>query len=147
MDLVLRAAFAFAFILFATRIMGRRELSSLQPFDLILLIVIGDLVQQGVTQSDYSITGIVLVLGTIAIMQVGTSYIGFRFRRLRPVLGGEPLIVVQDGRPIERNLERERLTIEDVAESARLNGIASLDDVKWAVLERSGQISFIKKSN
>jgi uncharacterized membrane protein YcaP (DUF421 family) len=147
MDLVLRAAFAFAFILFATRIMGRRELSSLQPFDLILLVVIGDLVQQGVTQSDYSVTGIVIVLGTIAIMQVGTSYVRFRFRPLRPLLGGEPVIVLQDGKPIERNLKRERLTADELAESARLHGIGSLDDVAWAVLERNGQISFIKRSN
>jgi uncharacterized membrane protein YcaP (DUF421 family) len=147
MDLVLRAAFAFVFILFATRIMGRRELSSLQPFDLILLVVIGDLVQQGVTQSDYSVTGIVIVLGTIAIMQVGTSYVRFRFRSLRPLLGGEPVIVLQDGKPIEGNLERERLTADELAESARLQGIGSLDEVAWAVLERNGQISFIKRSN
>ena len=70
MDIVLRAAFAFAFIFFLTRIVGRRELSSLEPFDLIMLIVLGDLVQQGVTQSDYSVTGLVLAAGTIALMQV-----------------------------------------------------------------------------
>jgi uncharacterized membrane protein YcaP (DUF421 family) len=145
MDIVLRAGLAYAFILFLTRIVGRRELSSLEPFDLIMLIVLGDLVQQGVTQSDYSVTGLVLAGGTIALLQVFASYLSFRFRRLRPVLDGEPMVLVEDGRVLERNLKRERLTREELAVQARQNQIASLDQVRWAVLETSGTISFIPK--
>jgi uncharacterized membrane protein YcaP (DUF421 family) len=145
MDIVLRAAFAFAFIFFLTRIAGRRELSSLEPFDLIMLIVLGDLVQQGVTQSDYSVTGLVLAAGTIALMQVLVSYLSFRFRRLQPVLNGEPIVLVDDGRVLERNLARERLTRDEVLEQARQSQIVSLDEIRLAVLETSGQISFITK--
>jgi uncharacterized membrane protein YcaP (DUF421 family) len=145
MDIVLRAAFAFAFIFFLTRIVGRRELSSLEPFDLIMLIVLGDLVQQGVTQSDYSITGLVLAAGTIALMQVLVSYLNFRFRRLRPLLEGEPIVLVENGRVLERNLARERLTREEVLEQARQSQIGSFDQIRLAVLETSGQISFITK--
>jgi uncharacterized membrane protein YcaP (DUF421 family) len=145
MDIVLRAALAFWFIFFLTRIVGRRELSSLGPFDLIMLIVLGDLVQQGVTQSDYSVTGLVLAAGTIAIMQVGVSYANFRFRRLRTVLEGEPIVLIQDGRVLERNVSRERMTREELEEQARQSQIDSLDKVRWAVLEASGQISFIPK--
>jgi uncharacterized membrane protein YcaP (DUF421 family) len=145
MDIVVRAAVAFGFIFFLTRIVGRRELSSLEPFDLILLIVLGDLVQQSVTQSDYSITGMMLAVGTVALLSVGVSYLSFRFRRLRPILDGEPIVIVQDGKPIERNLKRERLTIEEVQMEARQQQIASLEDVEWAVLERGGQISFVQK--
>src|SRR5689334_4397278 len=145
MDIVVRAAFAFAFIFFLTRVAGRRELSSLEPFDLIMLIVLGDLVQQGVTQSDYSVTGLVLAGGTIALMQVGVSYANFRFRGLRTVLEGEPIVLVEDGRVLERNLGRERLTREELEEQARQSQIDSLDKVRWAVLEASGQISFIPK--
>ena len=145
MDIVLRAAFAFAFIFFLTRIVGRRELSTLEPFDLIMLIVLGDLVQQGVTQSDYSITGLVLAAGTIALMQVLVSYLNFRFRRLRPLLEGEPIVLVENGRVLERNLARERLTPGEVLELARQNQIGSFDQVRLAVLETSGQISFITK--
>ena len=145
MDIVLRAAFAFAFIFFLTRIVGRRELSSLEPFDLIMLIVLGDLVQQGVTQSDYSITGLVLAAGTIALMQVLVSYLSFRFRRLRPLLEGEPIVLVENGRVLERNLARERLTREEVLEQARQSQIGSFDQIRLAVLETSGQISFITK--
>ena len=145
MDIVLRAVFAFAFVFFLTRVAGRRELSSLEPFDLIMLIVIGDLVQQGVTQSDYSVTGLVLAAGTIALLQIAVSYVNYRFRRVRTVLDGEPLVLVEDGRVLDANLGRERLTVGELEEQARLSQIESLANVKWAVLETSGQISFIPK--
>ena len=98
MDLVLRAAFVFAFMVLLTRVIGKRELGSLQPFDLILLIILGDALQQGLTQDDYSLTGAVLVVGTIAVLQVGVSWLTYRFPRTRPVFEGEPLIVVEDGK-------------------------------------------------
>jgi uncharacterized membrane protein YcaP (DUF421 family) len=147
MDLVLRAVVIFAFVLLLTRIIGKRELGSLQPFDLILLIVLGDAVQQGLTQDDYSLTGAFLAIGTIAVLQLTVSYANFRFPKLRPVLDGEPIVVVQDGKPIEKNLKRERVTIEDLAAAVRQQNIAKIDDVQWAVMETSGAISFIKKSD
>ena len=144
-DIVLRAAVVYFLILFVTRVAGRRELSSLQPFDLILLVVIGDLVQQGVTQSDYSVTGVALALSTFAVLTVATSYASYKFPRARPLLDGEPVIIVEDGKLIEHNLRRERLTSEEVAEEARQQQIASLADVQWAVLESNGKISFLPK--
>src|ERR671924_1003154 len=101
MDLVLRALVLFTFVYVLTRVIGRRELSSLEPFDLILLIVIGDAVQQGLTQDDYSVTGAMIVVGTFAVLQVIVSYASFRLPFLRPVLDGEPMVFVQDGKPIE----------------------------------------------
>ena len=145
MDIVIRAAVAFLFILLLTRIVGRRELSSLEPFDLILLVTIGDLVQQGVTQNDFSVTGMGLAVGTIAMLTVLISYLPWRFRALRPVLEGQPVILIEDGNVIERNLRRNRLTPEEIAAEARFQQIDSLDQVRWAVLETSGKISFIKK--
>ena len=146
MDIVLRGIFVFFALYVLMRVIGRRELSKLEPFDLILLIILGDAVQQGLTQDDYSLTGSMLAIVTIAVLQVVVSFLNFRFPRLRPVLNGEPIVVVQDGKPIERNLRRERLTIDDLAESARLQGIGSLDEIAWGVLETSGAISFVKKS-
>ncbi len=145
MDIVVRAFFAYVFVVVITRVMGRRELSSLEPFDLILLVVIGDLLQQGVTQSDMSFTGILLAVGMFAFLTVATSYLGFRFPRLRPLLEEEPLILVQDGKVIEKNLRRERMTVHEVAAEARLQQMDSLDKVRWAVLESGGRISFIAK--
>ena len=147
MDLVIRAAVAFLFVYLLTRVIGRRELSSMQPFDLIMLVMIGDLVQQGVTQNDFSVTGSVLVGTTIALMTVAVSYTSFRFPRLRPLLDGEPVIVVEDGKPIDRNLRRNRITLEELAAAARAEGIGSLDSVRWAVLETNGKISFLPKGD
>jgi uncharacterized membrane protein YcaP (DUF421 family) len=145
MDLALRSLVIFFFIYLLMRIVGRRELSSLEPFDLILLVVLGDSVQQAVTQDDYSITGAFIVVSTIALLQVFLSYMNFRVPRLRTVIDGEPIVIVQDGKVIEGNARRERLTPEDIAEAARLQQIASLEDVQWAVLETSGELTFIEK--
>jgi uncharacterized membrane protein YcaP (DUF421 family) len=145
MDLVLRAIALFAFMYLLTRVMGRRELSSLEPFDLILLIVLGDSIQQGLTQDDYSVTGAVIAVGTIAVLQVIVSYSSFRFRWARSVLNGDPIVLIQDGEVIDRNLRRERITHEELAEQARGQQIAKLEDVQWAVFEPSGAISFIPK--
>jgi uncharacterized membrane protein YcaP (DUF421 family) len=144
-DIALRGIALFAFIYLLTRVIGRRELSSLQPFDLILLIVLGDTIQQGLTQDDYSVTGALIAVGTIAGLQVLTSWSAFRFPWLRRALDGHPIVLVEDGRVIEKNLRRERLTMDDLAEQARTNELASIEDVQWAIFEPSGTISFIPK--
>jgi uncharacterized membrane protein YcaP (DUF421 family) len=146
MDIVVRAFFAFVFVFLLTRLIGRRELSTLQPFDLLLLIVVGDLLQQGVTQNDLSFTGLVLTVGMFGLLTLAMSYAGWRFPRVRPLLEPEPLILVEDGKVIERNLRKERITPEEVAGEARLQKISSLDEVQWALLESGGRISFIPKS-
>jgi uncharacterized membrane protein YcaP (DUF421 family) len=145
MDIVLRAAFLFVFVWVITRAVGRRELSTLEPFDLILLVVLGDLIQQGVTQNDFSVTGAMLAGGTIGLMTIFFSWLNFRSPRAGDILEGDPVIVVERGKPIERNLRRNRITVEEVAAQARLKNLARLEDVEWAVLETSGQISFIPK--
>lgn len=143
MDIVIRTIIVFFVIFIVTRVVGRRELSTMEPFDLILLIVTGDLVQQGITQSDYSVTGAITVIATIALLTVALSYVSFKVPRLRPVLDGEPLVLVQDGEVIERNLRRERITTAELLAEARLQQIASLASVRFAVLETNGAISFI----
>jgi uncharacterized membrane protein YcaP (DUF421 family) len=145
MDIVLRALVVYLFVLVLTRAVGRRELSTLEPFDLILLVMIGDLVQQGVTQNDFSVTGSFLAVGTIGVLTVLFSYLPWRFQVLRPVLEGVPAILMQDGSVVEKNLRRHRLTQEEIAAAARVQNIGSLSEVRWAVLETNGQISFVKK--
>jgi uncharacterized membrane protein YcaP (DUF421 family) len=145
MDIALRAIVLFAFLMLITRVIGRRELSTLAPFDLILLIILGDAIQQGLTQDDYSVIGAMIAVGTIAVLQVLISYTSFRIPWIRPVLEGHPIVIVQDGKPIEKNMRRERLTVEELMEEARRQQIATLNDVQWAVLEPSGNISFIPK--
>jgi uncharacterized membrane protein YcaP (DUF421 family) len=145
MDLVLRAIVVFVLILAITRAVGRRELSSMEPFDLILLVVMGDLIQQGVTQSDNSLTGATIVIVTIAVLTVGTAYLSYRFRRLRPLLEGDPIVLVAEGRVIESNLRRQRMTIEEVLAEARQQSIGGLGEIEYAVLETNGRVSFLKR--
>jgi uncharacterized membrane protein YcaP (DUF421 family) len=147
MDVVIRATVAFLFVLFLTRVVGRRELSSLEPFDLIMLVMLGDLVQQGVTQNDFSVTGLMLAGGTIAVLTIFVSWASFRFRVLRPALDGYPVILVQDGKTIDRNMSRNRITHEEIAAAARMQQVDKIEDIRWAVLETSGQISIIPKQS
>ena len=145
MDIALRAIALYVFVIFLMRVMGRRELSTLSPVDLVLLIVLGDAIQQGLTQDDYSVTGAVIAISTIAALQVGSSYVSYRSRRVRRILEGEPIVIVQDGKLIERNMKRERLTEGDIAEEMRSQQIASVGDVAWGILESNGTMSFISK--
>jgi len=146
MDLVIRATVVFFFIFLVTRIVGRRQLSDLEAFDLILLVVLGDLVQQGITQSDQSVTGTLIVISTIALLSVGVSWVSFRSRPVRRLTEGEPIVLVQDGRAIERNMRRERITIEDIQQEARQCQITSVADLRWAILENDGKISCIPRA-
>ncbi len=147
MDLVIRATIVFFFILLVTRIAGRRELSDFEPFDFILLVVVGDLVQQGITQNDQSVTGTLIVLSTVALLSVFVGWSSFRFRPVRKLTEGEPIVLVQNGRPIERNLRRERMCLEEVEEDMRKAQIATLKDVAWGILEDDGQISWIPRKS
>ena len=146
MDIVLRSAVIFVFVMVVVRLLGRRELSKMEPFDLLILVVIADFVQQGVTQQDYSVTGAVLAVGTFGLLIVATSWLSWRFPRARPLLDGNPVVLVEDGRPIMDNLRRERISIEELAAQARLQQIASMQTIRWAILETNGDISFIPKS-
>jgi hypothetical protein len=104
MDNVLRAIVLFAFVFLVVRVMGRRELAKLEPLDLILLIMLGDAVQQGLTQDDYSVTGAVLAVSTIALLQLAVTFLSWRFKAVRRLTKGDPIVLVEDGKPIEPNL-------------------------------------------
>jgi uncharacterized membrane protein YcaP (DUF421 family) len=147
MDLVIRATVVFFFIFLVTRVVGRRELSTLEPFDLILLVVLGDLVQQGITQSDESVTGVLIVISTIALLSVFVSWISFHSKTVRKVTEGEPIVLVRNGQVIEANMRRERITIEDIRQEARQAQIASIGDLRWAILENDGHISCIPRTD
>jgi uncharacterized membrane protein YcaP (DUF421 family) len=145
MDLVFRALVLFFAVYLLLRVVGRRELAQMEPFDFILLIVLGDAIQQGLTQDDYSVTGALIVVTSIAAIQVTVGWVAFRFKRVRTFLEGEPIVLVDNGEILHRNLRRVRISPEELAEEARQNQIASIDDVEWGILETSGKVSFIPK--
>jgi uncharacterized membrane protein YcaP (DUF421 family) len=144
MEIVARATIIFFFLFLLTRGMKKRVLADMAPFEMLLLVTLGDIVQQGITQEDYSLTGAVLAASTFAFWLSVLSYATWRSRKIGNLLDGVPLVIVQDGRPIERALAVERLPMDELLEAARQEGIGSLADVKLAVLEPSGRISFIR---
>ena len=144
MEIVARASFTFFFMLLLTRGMKKRSLADMAPFEMILLVTLGDIVQQGVTQEDYSVTGSVLALSSFAFWISVLTYVSWRWRPVARVVDGVPLVIVQRGEPIEQALAAERMPIEEVLEAARQEGIDDLAKVEVAVLEPSGRISFIR---
>jgi uncharacterized membrane protein YcaP (DUF421 family) len=144
MEIIVRASVIFFFLLLITRGLKKRALADMAPFEMLLLITLGDFVQQGVTQEDYSLTGAMLAASTFGFWVSVLSYVSWRSKRVGRLLEGLPLVIVQDGVAIERALAVERLPLDEVLEAARQEGIDTLDKVRLAVLEPSGRISFIQ---
>ncbi len=146
MEIILRATAVYLFLWLVARGVGRRELAELSAFELIQLVTMGDLIQQGVTQEDMSVTGAFLAVGTLAFWILVFSYLSFRFRGLRRGVEGIPAIVVRDGRALEEVLRLERVSLDEVKEEARNQGITDLDDVEIGVIEADGRFSFLRRT-
>lgn len=144
MEIVGRASVAFVFVFVLLRGMKRKTLSDLSPLELILLVVLGDLVQTGVTQEDYSISGVVLSVSTFAFWVAVMNWLTWRSDRARRVIEGVPLVVIDNGEPVMKTLKLEQISLEELYEAARQEGIDDLKQVRLGVLEVSGRISFIK---
>ena len=147
MDIVLRATAMFVLLYVLIRLLGKRELGQMTPFELVLLVVMGDLIQQGVTHNDFSLTGGMLAIGTFAFWALTLSWATYLFPKLKNALEGEPRVIVKYGKIIEANLRRDRLTRDEILSEMRLAGIGRLADVEWAILEPQGKISFISKDS
>ena len=147
MDIVLRATVIFIALYLLVRLMGKRELGQMTPFELIVLVVIGDLIQQGVTQNDFSLTGAIIAVSTIAFWALVFSWLSYLWPRAERILEGEPRVIVRDGELIDGNLRRNRLTRSEIESEMRLAGISRMSDVAWAILEPRGKISFIQRAD
>lgn len=146
MDIVLRATVVYLFLWIVLRSLGKRELGELTPFDLVLLITIGDLVQQGVTQEDFSITGAMLAVGTFVVLTLLTSYLAFKWKTTRPLLEGLPAVVVLNGKMEKQAMKLERLAADELLDAARQQGIQEIAEIRFGILEPDGKFSFIKYS-
>jgi uncharacterized membrane protein YcaP (DUF421 family) len=143
-ELIVRATVVYWLLWLLLRVAGKRELAEMTPFELIVLMVMGDLIQQGVTQEDMSVTGAALSVTTIALWTIALSYATFRSRRLGELFESAPAIVVSDGTIDTAMLATHRLTIDDLLDEARNDGIERVADIKYAVLEADGKISFLR---
>jgi len=142
MEIVFRAAFIFFFLWVVTRAVGRSSLGELSTFQLLLYVTMGDLVQQAITQQDYSVTSGVLAVSTFALLTVTFGWLSWRYRKARPFISGTPLIIVKGGEPMIEALANERMSLDDLYVQARQQGITKLSDIDLAVLETDGKVSF-----
>lgn len=147
MEIVVRASVMFLAMYLLIRLLGKRELGQMTPFEFVVLVVMGDLVQQGVTQTDFSVTAAILAISTFALWGLLLSWLSYMFPRLEPILEGHPRLLVHDGQLLPDSLHRDRMTRSELESEMRLAGIARLDDVAWACLEPNGKISFVQKKD
>lgn len=142
MEIVVRAVVVFFFLWVVTRAVGRSTLGELTAFELLLFVTMGDLVQNGVTQQDFSLVGSMLAVGTFALLTVAFSYANWRWRSVRPVVHGVPVVVVSNGEPAVEAMRGERLSFDELMAAARESGIERFSQIRLAVLETDGKISF-----
>jgi len=140
-----RATVTFAVLFLLTRGMRKRALGDLAPFELLLLVTLGDIVQQGITQEDYSLTGSILVVATFGFWVTVLTWLSWRSDRARRVIEGVPIVLVRDGQLVEAALALEHMPVAEIEEAARQAGVADLDHVHLAILEPSGRISIIHR--
>jgi uncharacterized membrane protein YcaP (DUF421 family) len=144
MQIIVRASVMFVFLFIVMRTMGRKELAELSAFELILIIVMGDLIQQGVTEQDNSLTGAITAIATFVLWMLALSYVSYKSKRARTIIEGRPVIIIRDGLPQEKILRYERLSLDEITDAAREQGIRDLRDVQVGVLESDGSFSFIR---
>ena len=146
MDAVLRAAAIYFFVLLLFRIAGRRTLASMTSFDFVLLLIIGEATQQALLGDDFSVTNAFIVIVTLIFVDIVLSLLKERSPTLAKAMDGVPLIVVENGRPLQERMQRARIDEDDVMQSARsTHGLERMDQIKFAVLEIGGSISIVPK--
>jgi uncharacterized membrane protein YcaP (DUF421 family) len=142
MEVVVRAVVLALFLFVVTRVVGRATLSELTAFQLILYVVMGDLIQQAVTQQDYSVTGGVLAISVFALLTIAAGHVTRRWSRARPLVHGVPYVLIRNGELVPETMRMERVSMDDLLIATRQQGIARFRDIDLAVLETNGRISF-----
>lgn len=143
---VLRSVVVYGFMLLAFRFTGKRQVGQLTPFDLVVLLIISNVVQNAVIGPDNSLGGGLLGAAVILALNWGVVELTFRSKRLRRVLEAQPTLLVHNGRILHANLQAERLTLDDLHAALRRAGVADAEHVRVAVLEENGGISVIPRA-
>lgn len=144
MNPVFRGVIIYIFLLIVFRIIGKRSLSQTTTFDFILLLIISEVTQQALVGEDYSVTGAFILIATLIGVDLILSNLKNKFKLFDKVAEGMPMIVVDNGQPLQKRIEKCRIEEEDILESARNKfGIERMEQIKYAVLEKNGDISII----
>lgn len=143
LEKIVRSALVYLFMLLAFRILGKRQVAQMTPFDLVLLLIISNVVQNALIGKDDSLTGGLVGAVTIFLLNFGVAEIAFRSKRVRRVLEPQPTLLIHRGKILEKNLSRELMTEEELMAALRENGIDDPTKVHAAVLEENGRVSVI----
>ncbi len=144
LQIVLRTGIIYLLVLMGVRLSGKREVGQMTPFDLTLLLLLSNSVQNAMTGPDTSLTGGAVAACTLLVLNYGVAAVSGSNRRLRRLIEGEPSLLVHDGKVIESHMARERVSMDELHRALREHGINSCDQVALAVLEVDGSISCLK---
>jgi uncharacterized membrane protein YcaP (DUF421 family) len=144
-EILLRTFVVYMTVLVLLRVAGKRELGQMTPFDLVVILIIANAVQNAMTGGDNSLIGGILAAGTLTVVNIAVGRWGSRVPFFRRLVASEPTLLLRDGKPLQEALDRERIDREELEMAARQHGIAELADVTAAVLEEDGSISIIPK--
>lgn len=148
MDAIVRAIVVYGLVWALFRVSGKRTLSEATTFDFVLLLIIAETTQQALLGEDYSITNAFLLVTTLIGIDIALSLVKRRFPRFDKVMDGQPVIIVENGRPLEDRMRQARVDEADILEAARrLQGLERMEQIKYAVLEQSGGISIVPRSS
>jgi uncharacterized membrane protein YcaP (DUF421 family) len=143
-ETVLRAVTIYFLLIVVFRIAGKRAIAEVTTFDFVMLLIISETTQQAMIRDDHSLTAAFLLIVTWVGVDIGLSLAKQRSKWLENLLDGIPVIIVADGRPLPERMRAERVDEDDILSAARhLRGLERMDQIRYAVLERSGGISII----
>lgn len=146
METVLRVALIYAFVFAGIRIMGKREFGQLAPMELLSLLLVPEILAQGLLREDFSLTNGLIGVSTLFLLVYLTSTATHVSKRFESVAESPPTVLAHHGRLIERNLNRERVSPDEVYGEIRKQGLERIEQVRWAVLESDGKISVVAES-
>jgi len=144
MNPVLRGVCVYLFLFLILRIMGKRSLSETTTFDFVVLLIISEVTQQAMIDSDNSVTGAIILISTLLGMDLLFTLLKGPFKLFEKIVEGTPLVIVDHGKPLRKRMDKTKIDEEDVMHSARFNcGLEKIEDIKYAILEKDGSISII----
>jgi uncharacterized membrane protein YcaP (DUF421 family) len=144
MEAVLHTVAVYGFLLVLFRITGKRSLAQITVFDFVVLLIISEATQQALVGDDFSVVKACTVIGTLMVLELGLSFAKEHWPTLDPLMDSVPLIVVENGHLLHERVEKERVDLSDILAAAReRHGLERLDQIKYAILERSGGISIV----
>ena len=143
METIIRVAALYAFVILSLRLLGKREFGQLSPAELVTLLLIPEIASQALVRDDFSLTYAVIGLSTLFLLVSLTSLVSHRFKRAETLLEGSPTVLVTQGEFVVANMNRERITPDEVYLEMRHSGLTELGEVRWAILETDGRISIV----